>query len=91
MSTDTKVDGEYLKKIRDELKLTRELKMEYKTLNKKLAELTEDELKQVVGGEHNGILATPGTMIHVPSYDDVIGGDDIAPSSTQAWFGGKEE
>lgn len=27
-----------------------ELKTEYEALNKKLAELTEDELKQVVGG-----------------------------------------
>lgn len=27
-----------------------ELKTEYETLNQKLAELTEDELKQVVGG-----------------------------------------
>lgn len=27
-----------------------ELKKEYETLNQKLAELTEDELKQVVGG-----------------------------------------
>lgn len=68
-----------------------ELKMEYETLNQKLAELSEDELKQVVGGEHNGILATPGTMIHASSYDDVIGGGGIVPSSTQAWFGGKEE
>lgn len=67
-----------------------ELKTEYETLNMKLAELTEDELKQVVGGEHNGILAGPGSMIHVPTYDDMIGGGGIVPTSTQAWFGDKE-
>ena len=38
-------------KTQDELK---ELKEEYENINKKIAELNEDELKQVTGGTHFG-------------------------------------
>ena len=49
-----------------------ELKNEVAALNKKLNGLTEDELKVVTGGSHCGIEATPGSMIHVPPFGEVI-------------------
>ena len=34
------------------------LKEEFESLNKKLAELSEEEIAQVTGGEDNGIIST---------------------------------
>lgn len=52
------------------------LKEEVEALSKKLNGLTEDELKEVTGGSHDGILASPGTMIHAPIFGAV---EDTAP------------
>ena len=57
------------------------LKEEVDTLNKKLAELSEDELKQVTGGyvggtcgENNGIIIDNSHLPSDPTYGDGLGG-----------------
>ena len=57
------------------------LKEEVETLNKKLAELTEDELKAVTGGyvggtcgENNGIIIDNSHISSDPTYGAGIGG-----------------
>lgn len=62
------------------------LKTEYEELNNKLKELSEDELKQVIGGTHGPIYPGSGSMIHAPTFDESISEGDINPSSTKGWF-----
>lgn len=64
-----------------------QIKEEFNALNNKLKGLTEDELSQVVGGEHGGILVGSETMVHAPTFGESVAEGEINPSSTKGWFG----
>ena len=61
------------------------LRDEVEALNKKLSELTDEELKQVTGG-HCYIYAGPGQMLHIPTIGAASEDDLINPDSTRSWF-----
>ena len=65
------------------------LKEEIEKLNKKLAELTDDELKQVTGGKHCAVYVGAGFGVHAPMFGESPNKDKIKPSSTHSWFGTK--
>ena len=47
------------------------LNEEVETVNRKLAELTDEELTQVTGGDsHCGVYVGEGQMLHVPSQTE---------------------
>lgn len=71
-------------KTKEELNL---IKKEYQKLTNKLKELTEDELKQVIGGKNCPIYDGSGSMIHEPTPKDVTIEGEINPTSTSGWFG----
>ena len=60
-----------------------QIKEEYTELNRKLAELTEDELKQVTGG-NNCELLNPEILPSIPQNDD----NAIYTPVTGYWQGG---
>lgn len=60
-------------KTREELSA---LKEEIETLNKKLRQLTEEELAQVTGGLHCGIYIGSGSE----------NADKVSPARTTSWF-----
>ena len=63
------------------------LKEEIEKLNRKLAELTEEELEEVTGGGHCGIYAGGGSMVHAPTFGESSDKGKIGPDSTKSWFG----
>lgn len=67
-------------KTREELNA---LKKEVDTLKKKLAELTEDELKQVTGGNNRELL-NPEISPSIPQIDENV----ICTPVTGYWQGG---
>ena len=66
------------------------LKKECAELTAKLKELSEEELKEVMGGSHCGIYVGQELMVHAPTYDDLISEGEIKPTSTEGWFGTKD-
>ena len=67
------------------------IKEEYKALAAKLKELSEDELRQVIGGMHNPIQPGTNSMIHAPTYSGLFIGEEINPASTKGCFGAVDQ
>ena len=63
------------------------LKKDVEALQKKLSELTEEELEAVTGGTNSSLFIGGGTMLRVPTFGIPPESNRIKPASCRAWFG----